>query len=91
MAPFHLLGHEISGGKTDAWLGPAAGSSMAWSNNAENIYSFRVNRVEPLNVRYLSKLLGPVPYDFFVRKPEGTHRSAITLGACGDVFFPANG
>ena len=24
-ASFHLLGHEISGGKTDAWLGPADG------------------------------------------------------------------
>ncbi len=68
---FHLLGHEISGGKSDAWLGPAAGSSMAWSNNAENIYSFRVNRVEPLNIRYLSKLLGPVRYDFFVGSLKG--------------------
>jgi hypothetical protein len=70
-ASAHLLGHEISGGKTDAWLGPAAGSSMAWSNNAENIYSFRVNRIEPLNIRYLSKLLGPVRYDFFVGSLKG--------------------
>ncbi len=38
---------------------------MAWSNNAENIYSFRINRVEPLNIFLLSKLLGPVRYDFF--------------------------
>jgi hypothetical protein len=67
----HLLGHEISGGKTDAWLGPAAGSSMAWSNNAENIYSFRVNRVEPVNIRFLSRLLGPVRYDFFVGSLKG--------------------
>lgn len=71
---FHLLGHEISGGKTDAWLGPAAGGAMAWSNNAENIYSFRVNRVEPLNVFLLSKLLGPVRYDFFIGSLKGhTH------------------
>lgn len=70
-ASAHLLGHEISGGKSDAWLGPAAGSSMAWSNNAENIYSLRVNRIEPLNIRYLSKLLGPVRYDFFVGSLKG--------------------
>jgi Capsule assembly protein Wzi len=70
-ASFHLLGHEISGGKTDSWLGPAAGSSMAWSNNAENIYSFRVNRIEPLNIRYLSRLLGPVRYDFYVGSLKG--------------------
>jgi hypothetical protein len=70
-ASFHLLGHELSGGKTDAWLGPAAGSSMAWSNNAQNIYSFRVNRIEPINIRWLSKLLGPVRYDFFVGDLKG--------------------
>jgi hypothetical protein len=67
----HLLGHEISGGKTDAWLGPAAGGSMAWSNNAENIYSFRINRVEPLNIKFLSRFLGPVRYDFFVGSLKG--------------------
>ncbi|OJV42134.1 MAG: hypothetical protein BGO25_18255 [Acidobacteriales bacterium 59-55] len=68
---FHLLGHEISAGKSDAWLGPAAGGAMAWSNNAENIYSFRVNRVEPLNIFLLSKLLGPVRYDFFLGSLKG--------------------
>lgn len=67
----HLLGHEISGGKTDAWLGPAAGGAMAWSNNAENIYSLRVNRVEPLNIFLLSKLLGPMRYDFFIGSLKG--------------------
>lgn len=67
----HLLGHEISGGKTDAWLGPGAGGAMAWSNNAENIYSFRVNRVEPLSIPLLSKLLGPVRYDFFIGSLKG--------------------
>jgi hypothetical protein len=68
---FHLLGHEISGGKTDAWLGPGAGGALAWSNNAENIYSFRINRVEPLNIFLLSKLLGPVRYDFFIGSLKG--------------------
>ena len=70
-ASVHVLGHEISGGKTDSWMGPAAGSAMAWSNNAEDGYSFRVNRVEPLNIKYLSKLLGPVRYDFFVGSLKG--------------------
>jgi hypothetical protein len=67
----HVLGHEISGGKTDAWLGPGAGSSMAWSNNAENIYSFRINRVEPLNIPYVSKVTGALRYDFFVGSLKG--------------------
>jgi hypothetical protein len=67
----HLLGHEISGGKSDAWLGPAAGSAMAWSDNAENIYSFRINRVEPLRIPLVSRFLGPFRYDFFVGSLKG--------------------
>jgi len=70
-ASVHVLGHEVSGGKSDAWLGPAAGSSMAWSNNAENIYSFRINRVEPLYIPFVSKVLGPLRYDFFYGDLKG--------------------
>ncbi len=68
---YHILGHEISGGKSDAWLGPAMGGGMAWSNNAENIYSFRINRVEPLRIPLLSRILGPVRYDFFYGSLKG--------------------
>ena len=68
---FHILGHEISGGKSDAWLGPGMGGAMDWSNNAENIYSFRINRVEPINIKYLSRWLGPVRYDFFYGSLKG--------------------
>ena len=82
---FHLLGHEISGGKTDAWLGPAAGGAMAWSNNAENIYSFRVNRVEPLSIPLLSKLLGPVRYDFFIGSLKG-HTSPNSPWVHSEMF-----
>jgi hypothetical protein len=67
----HLLGHEISGGKSDAWLGPAAGGAMAWSNNAEDIYSFRINRVEPLHVPFISRVSGPFRYDFFFGSLKG--------------------
>ena len=44
---------------------------MAWSNNAENIYSFRINRVEPLHIFLLSKVLGPLRYDFFYGSLKG--------------------
>ena len=44
----HVVGHEISFGKMDNWYGPGMGGGMAWSNNAENIWSFRIDRVEPL-------------------------------------------
>nr|WP_246409674.1 capsule assembly Wzi family protein [Granulicella aggregans] len=68
---YHVLSHEISFGKSDAWLGPAAGASMAWSNNAEDIYSFRINRIEPLRIPLLSRITGPFRYDFFYGSLKG--------------------
>ncbi len=68
---FHLIGHEISFGKTDQWLGPAKGASMLWGDNAENIYQFQINRIEPLYVPGLSKLTGPFRYVFFVGSLKG--------------------
>jgi hypothetical protein len=62
----HYLNHEISLGKQDDWLGPGLGGSMAYSNNAENIYSFRINRIEPLHIPLLSRLTGPFRYEFMI-------------------------
>ena len=67
----HALGHEISFGKMDSWLGPGVGGGMAWSNNAENIYSFRINRIEPLYIPYVSRVAGLIRYDFFVGPLKG--------------------
>ncbi len=68
---FHILGHEISGGKSDAWLGPGYGGSLAWTNNAEDMYTFRINRVDPLHIPLLSRFIGPMRYDFFVGSLKG--------------------
>ena len=70
-ASAHLLGHEVSFGKQDAWLGPAQGGSMIWSNNAESPYTFRINRVEPLWVPGLSRLTGLFRYEFRVGSLKG--------------------
>ncbi len=66
-----LLNHVISFGKQDDWLGPGLGGGMAYSNNAENIYSFRINRIEPLHIPLLSRLTGPFRYDFLVGELRG--------------------
>lgn len=68
---YHILNHEISFGKTDAWLGPAYGGDMIWSNNAENIYQFRIDRSEPLRVPLLSRITGPFRYEFLVGSLKG--------------------
>jgi hypothetical protein len=67
----HFLNHEISIGKQDDWMGPAQGGSFAYSNNAENIYAFHINRVEPLHIPLLSYLTGPFRYEFLVGSLKG--------------------
>jgi hypothetical protein len=67
----HTLGHEISFGKSDAWMGPGQGGAYAYTNNAENIYSFQINRVEPLHIPLLSRVTGPFRYDFMVGSLKG--------------------
>jgi hypothetical protein len=70
-ASAHFLNHEFSIGKQDDWLGPGIGGGMAYSNNAENIYSFRINRVEPLHIPGLSYVTGPFRYEFLVGSLKG--------------------
>jgi hypothetical protein len=67
----NVWNHEISFGKHDQWLGPAQGGSFAYSNNAENIYGFQINRVEPLHIPLLSRLVGPFRYEFLVGALRG--------------------
>jgi hypothetical protein len=68
---YHLLGHEVSFGKSDHWLGPDQGAAMLWSSNAEDIYDFQIDRVEPLRIPGISKLTGPFRYDFYVGSLKG--------------------
>ncbi len=62
----HVFNHEIALGKRDFWLGPGLGGSFAYSNNAENFYSFSINRVEPLSIPLLSRITGPFRYEFAI-------------------------
>jgi hypothetical protein len=44
---------------------------MAYSNNAENIYAFHINRIEPLDIPLLSRITGPFRYEFLVGPLKG--------------------
>lgn len=92
---YHLLGHEVSLGKNDHWLGPDKGAAMLWSNNAENIYDFEINRIEPLQIPGLSRITGPFRYDFFVGSLKGhtfpndpwVHMEKISFKPTPDLEF----
>jgi hypothetical protein len=66
-----VLNHVVSFGKQDEWLGPAEGASMAYSNNAENIYAFHITRIEPLYIPMLSRITGPFRYEFLLGALRG--------------------
>jgi hypothetical protein len=68
---YRLLNHEISIGKSDHWMSPTKGGSFLYSNNAQNIYAFQIDRTEPLYIPLLSRLTGPFRYDFFVGSLKG--------------------
>jgi hypothetical protein len=67
----HVGNHEFSFGKQDEWLGPGQGSAMAYSNNAEGIYAFHINRTEPLYIPMLSRITGLFRYEFLVGALQG--------------------
>ena len=68
---YRIGGHEISLGKSDHWFGPAKGGSLAYGNNAENMYAFQIDRVDFFKVPLLSRLTGPFRYVFFVGSLKG--------------------
>jgi hypothetical protein len=68
---YQYLNHVISFGKQDQWMGPGQGSSMAYSNNAQNFYAFQINRIEPLHIPLLSRLTGPFRYEFLIGALRG--------------------
>jgi hypothetical protein len=70
-ASMTLLGHSISIGKQSLWWGPDDGGAMIFSDDAEPIYMAQINRTIPLRVPGLSKLIGPIRYDFFFGKLSG--------------------
>ncbi len=94
-AGVHVLGHEVSFGKRDAWLGPGTGGSMIWSNNAESPYTFGINRTEPLWVPGLSRLTGLFRYEFRVGSLKGhtvpnspwVHNEKISFKPTPDIEF----
>jgi hypothetical protein len=68
---YRILNHEVSFGKSDHWFAPTVGGAFMYSNNAENIYAFQIDRTEPLYIPVLSRLTGSFRYDFFVGSLKG--------------------
>jgi capsule assembly protein Wzi/PAP2 superfamily protein len=74
---------EVSFGKQSLWWGPGQGGPMMFSDNAEPIAMFRVNRVTPFKLPSILGLLGPMRTEFFLGQLSGYEFIQTPLGLTG--------
>ncbi|HEY6339367.1 MAG TPA: capsule assembly Wzi family protein [Candidatus Sulfotelmatobacter sp.] len=77
---------EMSFGRQSLWWGPSEGGTMAFTNNADPINMFRVNRVSPFRLPWILGVLGDIRLDFFLGRLSG--QEFINNGVSG---APAQG
>jgi hypothetical protein len=67
----NLENWQISFGKQSLWWGPGEGGPMTFSDNAEPIMMFRINRVSPFKLPSILGWLGPIRTEFFLGQLSG--------------------
>ncbi len=72
-AGFQLANWEITYGKQSEWWGPDKSGPIMFSNNAEPINMFRINRTTPFKLPSVLGWLGPIRVEFFIGQLTG-HR-----------------
>jgi hypothetical protein len=70
-------------GQQSLWWGPGNGGPMMFSNNAPPIEMFRINRISPLRVPALSRLVGPMRVELFFGQFAGHQFLLSPLGFVG--------
>lgn len=62
---------QITFGKQSLWWGPGVGGPMMFSDNAQPITMFRINRVSPFTLPSFLKVLGPWRIEIFLGQLSG--------------------
>ena len=62
---------NLSFGKQSLWWGPNYGGELMFSNDAEPIYMFRANPIEPFTLPWIFRFFGPMKMDLFMGKLSG--------------------
>jgi len=74
---------QMSFGRQSLWWGPSDGGTLAFTNNAEPINMFRLNRVSPFRLPSALGFLGDIRFDFFLGRLSG--QQFINNGTLGSV------
>jgi hypothetical protein len=78
-----LSNWQFSFGKQSLWWGPGDGGPMMFSDNAEPVNMFRINRVTPLKLPSILGWLGPMRTEFFLGQFTGHELVFSPLGLVG--------
>jgi membrane-associated phospholipid phosphatase len=82
---------QLSYGNQSLWWGPSQGGAMMFSNNAQPIRMFRLNRVSPFTLPSFLGILGPIRVEAFVGQFSGyefVFAPAGLIGQYGQALNP---
>jgi len=72
---------QITFGKQAQWWGPDESGPLMFSNNAEPILMFKIDRVSPFKLPSIFGLLGPIRWEFFLGQLGGHYGDfSVTTG-----------
>lgn len=80
----NLSDWQLSYGKQSLWWGPGRGGPMMFSDNADPINMFRINRVTPFRLPSFLGALGPMRLEFFLGQFSGYHFILNPSGVVGN-------
>jgi hypothetical protein len=85
----NIANWEVTFGKQSLWWGPILGGPLMFSDNAEPINMFRVNRVSPFRLPSVLGWLGPIRLEWFLGQLSG-HQLVFqtTTGLVGQFGVP---
>ena len=82
MASININNLQVSFGIQSLWLGPGQSGALLMSNNAAPFPMVRVDDVLPHKIPGISKVLGPVRYEYFIGQMSGHHWEYCGLPSC---------
>jgi hypothetical protein len=92
----NLANWQFSFGKQSLWWGPNEGGPFLFSDNAEPLTMFRINRASPFRLPWILRFLGEVRTEFFIGQLSGHEflvtdinvTTRVTVGQFGHTLNP---
>jgi hypothetical protein len=73
---------QFTFGEQSSWLGSGESGSFLMSNNAPPFPMFRIDDVQPHEIPWVSRVLGPFRSEFFIGQLSGHHWETCVVASC---------